>query len=172
MVGAWREAMACVVALVAVPHILYAMATTRVDAGGDRRGSFWDVIDGRREPPPAAVMLGWEVEGVDQQAGTIELSFTAREEFLNLAGNVQGGFLAAMLDATLGPALATTLSDGEWAPTINLNVQFVRPAKAGKLRGRGRVVRRGRDIAFLAGELIDGEDIIATASASAIIRHS
>jgi acyl-coenzyme A thioesterase PaaI-like protein len=47
----------------------------------------------------------------------------------------------------------------------------VRPAKPGKLRGRGRVVRRGRDIAFLAGELTDGDDIIATATASAIVRH-
>jgi uncharacterized protein (TIGR00369 family) len=146
------------------------MATRELNAGGGRRGSFWDVIQGRRDPPPAAAMLGWKVEAVDPDAGTIDVWFTAREEFLNLAGNVQGGFLAAMLDATLGPALATTFSDGEWAPTISMNVQFVRPAKPGKLKGRGRVVRRGRDIAFLAGELIDGEDIIATATASAIIR--
>jgi uncharacterized protein (TIGR00369 family) len=128
------------------------------------------VIDGRREPPPAAALLGWEIEAVDPKTGTIEVRFSAREEFLNLAGNVQGGFLAAMLDATLGPALATTFSDGEWAPTISLNVQFVRPAKPGRLRGRGRVVRRGRDIAFLEGELYDGSDIVATATASAIIR--
>jgi uncharacterized protein (TIGR00369 family) len=147
------------------------MSTAEVNAAGDRRGPFWDVIDGRRDPPPAAVVLGWEVEAVDPRAGTIDVWFTAREDFLNLAGNVQGGFLAAMLDATLGPALAVTLSDREFAPTISLNVQFVRPAKPGKLRGRGRVVRRGRDIAFLAGELIDGdEQIIATATASAIIR--
>jgi uncharacterized protein (TIGR00369 family) len=148
------------------------MARREVNAGGGRRGHFWDVIEGQREPPPAAVILGWEVEAVDPEAGTIEVRFTAREDFLNRAGNVQGGFLAAMLDATLGPALATTLSDGEWAPTISLNVQFVRPAKPGKLRGRGRVVRRGRDIAFLAGELTDGEEIVATATASAIIRVS
>jgi uncharacterized protein (TIGR00369 family) len=146
------------------------MPTTDVNAGGHRRGPFWDLIGGHRDPPPAATLLGWEVEAVDPEAGTIELSFTAKEDFLNLAGNVQGGFLAAMLDATLGPVLGATLSDGEWAPTISLNVQFVRPAKPGKLRGRGRIVRRGRDIAFLAGELIDGDDIIATATASAIIR--
>jgi uncharacterized protein (TIGR00369 family) len=146
------------------------MTTTEVNPGGGRRGPLWDVIGGRREPPPAASVLGWEVDSVDPEAGTIELWFTAREDFLNLAGNVQGGFLAAMLDATLGPALGATLSTGEWAPTISLNVQFVRPAKAGRLRGRGRVVRRGRDIAFLAGELTDGDDIIATATASAIIR--
>jgi uncharacterized protein (TIGR00369 family) len=117
------------------------------------------------------VVLGWELEAVDPAAGTIEVSFTAREEFLNTAGQVRGGFLAAMLDATLGPALGATLSDGEPAPTIGLNAQFVRPAKPGRLRGRGRVVGRGRDIAFLAGELVDGDDVIATATASAIVRR-
>ena len=136
-----------------------------------REGPFWDVIEGRHEPPPAAVLLGWKLEAVDPDAGTIELSFTAREEFLNPAGQVQGGFLAAMLDDTLGPALVATLADGEWAPTISLNVQFVRPAKPGRLRALGRVVRRGRDIAFLAGELLDGEEVVATATASAIIRR-
>jgi uncharacterized protein (TIGR00369 family) len=128
------------------------------------------VIEGRREPPPAAALLGWEPQAVNPEAGTIELLFTAKEEFLNLAGHVQGGFLAAMLDATLGPALAVTLSDREWSPTITLNVQFMRPAKAGRLGGRGRVVRRGRDIAFLAAELFDSEGVIATAPATAIIR--
>ena len=151
--------------------MLRAMAEMEAEPRGDRQGPFWDVIEGRREPPPAAVLLGWQLESVDPDAGTIELSFTAREEFLNPAGQVQGGFLAAMLDDTLGPALVATLSDGEWAPTISLNVQFVRPAKPGRLTGRGRVVRRGRDIAFLAGELIDGDDVVATATASAVIRR-
>jgi acyl-coenzyme A thioesterase PaaI-like protein len=49
------------------------------------------------------MLLGWELEAVDPDAGTIELSFTAREEFLNPAGYIQGGSLAAMLDDTLGP---------------------------------------------------------------------
>jgi uncharacterized protein (TIGR00369 family) len=152
------------------PHMLCAMA--RIESGtGDRRGPFWDVIEGRAEPPPAAVLLGWELEAIDPDAGTIELSFTATEQFLNPAGHVQGGFLAAMLDDTLGPALVATLPDGEWAPTISLNVQFVRPAQPGRLKSRGRVIRKGRDIAFLAGELIDGDDVVATATASAIIRR-
>ena len=149
--------------------MLRAMAKTEPE--GRRQGPFWDVIEGRRDPPPAAVLLGWKLESVDPDAGTIELSFTARDEFLNPAGQVQGGFLAAMLDDTLGPALVATLSDGEWAPTISLNVQFLRPARPGRLRSRGRVVRRGRDIVFLAGELLDGDHVVATATASAIIRR-
>jgi uncharacterized protein (TIGR00369 family) len=136
-----------------------------------RQGPFWDVLDGRRDPPPAAVLLGWKLARVDPDAETIEVSFTATEQFLNPAGDVQGGFLAAMLDDTLGPALVATLGVGQWAPTIDLQVQFLRPAKPGELRGVGRVVRRGREVAFLAGELRSADGVVvATATASAIIR--
>jgi uncharacterized protein (TIGR00369 family) len=138
-----------------------------------RQGPFWDVLEGRRDPPPAAALLGWEVVAVDPGRGTIEVSFAATEQFLNLAGDVQGGLLAAMLDATLGPALATTLGEGERAPTIDMQVQFLKPAKPGRLHGLGRVVRRGKDIAFLGGELRGAAgDVVATATASAIIRKS
>jgi uncharacterized protein (TIGR00369 family) len=153
----------------------YAVAVQSRDLhepGIVRRGPFWDVLEGRRDPPPAAVLLGWELIAVDPDAGTIEVAFTATEQFLNPAGDVQGGFLAAMLDDTLGPALVATLDEGEWAPTIDLQVQFLRPVKPGRLRGLGRVVRRGRDIAFLAGELRnEPADVVATATASAIVRR-
>jgi uncharacterized protein (TIGR00369 family) len=138
-----------------------------------REGPFWDVMEGRADPPPAAELLGWKLVEVDPDEGTIEVSFTATDQFLNPAGTVQGGFLAAMLDDTLGPALVATLGDGEWAPTTDLHVQFMSPAKPGELRGSGRIVRRGRDVAFLAGELRDSEgELVATAIATAAIRSS
>jgi uncharacterized protein (TIGR00369 family) len=137
-----------------------------------RQGPFWDVIEGRADPPPAAQLLGFRLLAIDPEAGTIEAAFTATEQFLNPAGTVQGGFLAAMLDDTLGPALVATLGDGEWAPTTDLHVQFLRPAMPGELRGHGRIVRRGRDVAFLAGELRNGDgDLVATATATAAIRR-
>jgi uncharacterized protein (TIGR00369 family) len=137
-----------------------------------REGPFWDVMEGRADPPPAAELLGWRLVEIDPEEGTIEVAFTATGQFLNPAGTVQGGFLAAMLDDTLGPALVATLGDGEWAPTANLNVQFMKPAKPGDLRGSARIVRRGRDVAFLTGELRDPDgDLVATATATAIIRR-
>ena len=80
--------------------------------------------------------------------------------------------LCAMLDDTLGPALVATLGDGEWAPTTDLHVQFLAPARPGPLIGRGRVVRRGRNVAFLAGDLTgpDGS-VVATGVATATIRR-
>jgi uncharacterized protein (TIGR00369 family) len=136
-----------------------------------REGPFWDVMAGRVEPPPAATTLGWELVAVDPDAGTIEVAFHAAEAFLNPVGVVQGGFLAAMLDDTLGPALVATLGPGEFAPTSDLHVQFLRPARPGRLVGRGRIVRRGRDVGFLAGELVDGDgQVVAVATATAQIR--
>jgi uncharacterized protein (TIGR00369 family) len=137
----------------------------------ERTGPFWDAVAGRAPAPPAAATLGWQLVCVSPDEGTIEVAFTATEAFLNPAGVVQGGFLAAMLDDTLGQALVAGLSPGDFAPTTDLHVQFLRPARPGRLVGRGRVVRRGRDVGFLAGELLDDEGtIVAVATATAQIR--
>jgi uncharacterized protein (TIGR00369 family) len=137
-----------------------------------RQGPFWDVMEGRATPPPAAVLLGWELVAVDPEAGTIEMAFEATEQFLNPFGMVQGGLLAAMLDDTLGPALVATLGPGESAPTTDLHVQFLRPARPGRLVGRGHIVRKGHDVGFMAGELVDaGGAVVAVATATAQIRR-
>jgi len=128
-------------------------------------------MEGRAAPPPSAVLLGWELISIDPDAGTIEVAFTAGDQFLNPIGVIQGGFVAAMLDDTMGPALIATLGPGQFAPTADLHVQFLRPARPGRLTGRGRIVRRGKDIAFLAGELCDESgQVVATGTATAQIR--
>jgi uncharacterized protein (TIGR00369 family) len=135
-----------------------------------RQGYFWDVMEGRRAQPPAAKLLGFELLAIDESQGTIRVRFTARPEFTNPIGVVQGGFLAAMLDDTLGPALQSTLAPDQFAPTLELKVNFIHAAKPGALICEGRVVSRGGSIAFLAGELRteDGE-LVATATATARI---
>jgi uncharacterized protein (TIGR00369 family) len=152
------------------------MCASSAGAPSDRRsrsGPFWDVMEGRAAPPPAALLLGFELLQADPEAGTIEVAFKASEQFLNPAGVIQGGLLAAMLDDTLGPALVATFSDGEWAPTTDLHVQFLSPARPGRIIGRGRVVRRGAQVAFMAGELFDeAGNLLATATATASIRGS
>src|SRR6204780_1885964 len=128
-------------------------------------------MEGRVSPPPSAVLLGWELVSIDPDAGTIEVAFAATEQFLNPVGVVQGGFLAAMLDDTMGPALVATLGPGQFAPTTDLHVQFLRPARPGRLIGRGRGVPRGKDVAFLAGELLNVSGKVgAAATAPALIQ--
>jgi uncharacterized protein (TIGR00369 family) len=135
---------------------------------GERTGPFWDVMAGRADPPAAAKTLGWNLIAVDPDAGTIEVAFDASPAFANSLGVVQGGFLAAMLDDTLGPALVATLPPGQFAPTLELKVNFLRPARPGRVVGSGRIVHRGATIAFLEGCLRDAEgELVATATATA-----
>jgi uncharacterized protein (TIGR00369 family) len=136
-----------------------------------RKGQFWDAMEGNVPLPAAAITLGWELVAVSPEDGTIEVAFNASDAFLNPAGFIQGGFLAAMLDDTMGPALVAGLNSGEFAPTTDLHVQFLRPVRPGRLLGRGRVVRRGKDVGFLAGELLDeGGAVVAVATATVQIR--
>ena len=138
--------------------------------GPTREGPFWDAMEGRTPPPPAAVTLGFKLLEIDPDRGTIRVQFEGKREFLNPMGVVQGGFVAAMLDDTLGPALQCTLGANQFAPTLELKVNFVRPAKTGLLIAEGRVVARGGSIAFLAGELrTEGGELVATATATARI---
>ena len=73
-----------------------------------RSGPFWDAIDGRGPMPRAAATLGFELIHADVERGAIEIAFRATEDFTNPTGNVLGGFLAAMLYDTVGPALLGT----------------------------------------------------------------
>src|SRR5215831_102565 len=112
-------------------------------------GPFWDAVHGRAPLPRAAATLGLEFVGADLERRTIELRFTATEDFTNPSGNVLGGFLAAMLYDTVGPALLATLWPDEFQTTTELTATFLRPARPGPIRAVGRVEHRDGDLAFL-----------------------
>ena len=112
-----------------------------------------------------AKLLGWTLRAIDPEAGTIEIGFTADERFLNPGGTVQGGFLAAMLDDTQGPALFGMTHGEAYAPTIDFNITFVKAARPGQFVGKGRVINLGKTIALTEAELFDeAGDLIARAT--------
>lgn len=113
------------------------------------------VLD-RFPTPPCATLLGLDIVDANPVEGLVKIAFTARPEFCNAAGNVQGGFLTAMLDDCMGPAILIASDAQVFPSTIDLNVQFLRPAKPGLLLGIGRVVQLGRTIGFVEAELADG----------------
>ena len=108
----------------------------------------------------SARLLGWEVLSVDVAAKAIEIGFTADDRFLNPAGTVQGGFLAAMLDDTQGPALYAASEGQVYAPTIDFHVVCRKPARPGRFTGKGRVVSLGKTIAVTEAELFDEGGIL------------
>jgi uncharacterized protein (TIGR00369 family) len=133
-----------------------------------RSGPFWDGIEGRAPIPPAAATLGFAFVDADVDAGTIEVAFAATEGFTNPAGNVLGAFQAAMPYDTVGPALLATLEPDQFQSTLQVNVNFLRPVRPGRLVGKGRVVHRDGDLVFLGASLFDTDAaVIASATATA-----
>lgn len=119
--------------------------------------------------PPASKLLGWELVSEDSEKGEIEIAFHPGPETLNPNGVVQGGFVAAMLDDTMGPALVILTKGKVMASSIDLNVSFLKPAFPGRLICKGRVLSLGRRIAFLEAELFDIEGkLLARATSSAV----
>ena len=134
---------------------------------------FWDEVAGRQPLPPASQRLGLRFLEAEPDSGRVRVEFSAGEEFTNPRGQIQGGFLAAMLDETLGAALATTLAAGEFAVSLEIKVSFLRPASPGTLVGEGRVTQRGRSVAFLEGSLRDPEgELLATATTTTRLLRS
>ena len=119
--------------------------------------------------PPAAKMLGREVVEIDQVNGGAVLRFRALPEFLNRHGTVQGGILCAMLDDVTAFLVTATLGPAESCATLNLNVSFLRAAKAGTLQGRARLERRGKDVCNVSGDLLQAGKMIATATATCMV---
>jgi uncharacterized protein (TIGR00369 family) len=68
------------------------------------------------------------------------------EEHYNTIGGVHGGYVATLLDSTLGSAVHTTLPAGVGYASLGLEAKFVRPITrdTGPVRCEGNVLYRGR----------------------------
>ncbi len=118
--------------------------------------------------PPCGRTLGWKLVAQDAERGWVRIEFEARPEFANPAGYIQGGFLAAMLDDSMGPAALVKSNGKLFTASIDMNVSFLAPARPGKLFAEGRVVQLGKSIGYLEAELFDADGkLLARATSSA-----
>lgn len=120
--------------------------------------------------PPCAELLGWELIDQWPEEGRIEIAFHPSVAMLNPRGTVQGGFVTAMLDDTMGPALVTLTGGKEVPASLDITTTFIRPVMPGRVVAKGRVVSRTRSTAFLEAELFDTEgNLLARATSTARI---
>jgi uncharacterized protein (TIGR00369 family) len=95
--------------------------------------------------------------------GAAEIDLTLGPELTNKRGVAHGGVIASLLDSVMGAAVVSAIAEEEWCGTVQLNIQFLAPGVGATLSGRGRMVKRGRHIAFARGEAVDARgEVIAT----------
>jgi len=111
----------------------------------------------------AQANLFWRYLGVqvdDAGEGWVRLRVPVGDELRNAAGApVHGGVLTALVDMAVGGALGTThdnAAGGVGQTTLDLNVSFLAAAGDGDIVAEGRLLRRGRSVAFGEARITDG----------------
>jgi acyl-CoA thioesterase len=112
-----------------------------------------DVLAGVRDR--ARANRFWSYLGVEVEAageGWVRLRVPVRDDLRNAASApVHGGVLATLVDAAIGGALGTygtAAAGGVDQATLDLNVSFVGAARGDVIVAEGKILRRGRTIAF------------------------
>lgn len=107
------------------------------------------------EPSDSSKSLGFDLISLDMTAMAARVRFDGRQEFANPAGYVQGGFLSAMLDDTMGMLAAVKMKGRAMPSTIDLHTTFVRPVRVGEIEVAARIRNVGRQIIFADAVLFD-----------------
>jgi uncharacterized protein (TIGR00369 family) len=119
---------------------------------------------------PAAVIrsLKGRVAAYAAEKRELRMEFHIGHEFCHTVDIVQGGFITAMLDASMAHVVMAAEHGKVRVSSIDINVSFLRPARAGAFAAVGGIVKAGRTVAFLKAELYsDKGELVATASSSA-----
>jgi acyl-CoA thioesterase len=109
-----------------------------------------------REANPFFCLMGIEV--VHVEPGKAVLKMEVRRDMHNGVGWLQGGMLAALADEAMALALYPLLAKGEGIATISESTSFIKGVQQGTILSEGRVIRKGRRVAFMEGDVwIDDE---------------
>lgn len=100
------------------------------------------------------------LEWVRFEPGVAEIRLPFREEFLREDGSdwYHGGVVAALIDIAGDYALVAQVGGG--LPTIDLRVDWLRPARKGALLAVGRAVKVGRTVCCADIEVRDEQGVL------------
>ena len=114
--------------------------------------------------PPSAKFLGMGLVEIDVEKGYVKTSFEPKPELLNFNGVIQGGFLSAMMDDTMGFNAFMHLGMKTGMASIDLHTHFMRPVPMGKIIVEAQVTRAGKSVIFMESKLFDHEGRLAARS--------
>ncbi|AWZ01488.1 hypothetical protein RHODOSMS8_01958 [Rhodobiaceae bacterium] len=124
-------------------------------------------IPGSEEEPNSLRMLGWKLLDWDPEAQKIKVGFETRKEFRNPGGVIQGGIIAAMIDDAFGPMCIMASGRTKRPLTLDLNVSYLAAGNHGKFICEARIIRQGKSISFVEGELFDASgELVARATST------
>jgi len=112
-------------------------------------------------------MGNFHVVAWEPQTRSVRGAFTVRREYCHTNGTIaQGGFVTAWLDAAMAHAVLHDTDHAYGVVSLEIKVSFLERVAPGEGTVVGRVVRRGKRVAFLEGELYNAEGRLAAQATS------
>ena len=104
-----------------------------------------------RTANPFFTQMGIEVISIDQNKALLKMR--VRPDMLNGVGWLQGGMLVAIADEAMALAIYLQLGETEGIATISESTSFIKGVRDGVIFAEGRVVKKGRRVAFAESEV-------------------
>lgn len=120
---------------------------------------------------PVARLIGMKLESAGPGLAAFTLDVDERHH--NPMGSVHGGIIGDLADIAMGYAVISTLGKDETFTTIEMKVNFLRPAFREKLRCQARVDSRGKTIAYAVADVVndDGKLVAKAVSTNLIVKR-
>jgi uncharacterized protein (TIGR00369 family) len=85
--------------------------------------------------------------------GEVDLALPFRADLTQQHGFLHAGVVTAVVDSACGYAALSLMEPGAAVLSVEFKVQLLAPARGARFRGLGRVVRAGRTLTVVKGEL-------------------
>ena len=105
---------------------------------------------------PFIKLLGLEIEKIEHGACFSRLRI--RDTLLNKHSAVHGGVIYSMADISMGVAVYSTLKSGEETSTVEIKINYLKPAKTSLLTCEAKILKKGKNIAVMEADIRSGEN--------------
>lgn len=121
------------------------------------------------ERQPAMATLGATLARVSPGEVDIELPF--RSDLTQQHGFLHAGVVTSVMDSACGYAALSLMERGSAVLSVEFKVNLLAPALGDRFRAYGRVVRAGRTLTVVSGELraIDGQPANPTGTSGTLV---
>ncbi len=119
-------------------------------------------------PPAIARTLGFKLIEVGPRTATMEI-VTDTQKHANPMGTVHGGVWCDIADAAIGTAHATSLEEGESFTSIDLQINFFRPAWNARIRAVAKPVHVGRLVSRYVCDILRDDDKLVAQVTSTVM---
>lgn len=94
--------------------------------------------------------------------GEVDLALAFRQDLTQQHGFLHAGVITAAVDSACGYAALTLMDPGVAVLSVEFKVQLLAPARGARFLALGRVVRPGRTLTVVSGELrTDADEVVA-----------